>query len=429
MKKLIYNLIILIFLLIASSTNAQTKETVFFEDFEVGWVSWWADNGVWDVGTPAFGSVTPHAGQTCVGTVLNDNYPNYADTRLVSPQINLPNVTGDEKIQLKFWHWFDIENENDQGVVQISVNSGNWQTISNPEFDGMSMLWTQYIADLSPFAGTSVRIAFYFTSDFYWNYTGWYIDDILIEIGETSFPNPEEFELDIGDWYADNGLWQIGPPTFGPDNTHSGMGCAGLVLDGNYTNYANTRLISPELTIYPVPGQTPWLFFYQWFIIENNNDFGSVQLSVNGGSWQTVSNLFSGTNEIWSQFGINLSDYINSTIRIAFYFTSDFYWNFAGWYIDDVRIEGIIGVDINEHKIEAPDISPNPFINKTTIKFNNPNHLKYKLSVFSIAGNKVFERDHITTDKFEFEKCDLKPGVYLFELNGNQVFRTKVIIN
>ena len=202
MKTVIYNLTILSFLLMASIINAQTKETVFIEDFESGWGSWWADNGVWDVGAPTFGSVVPHAGQTCVGTVLNDNYPNYADTRLVSPEINLPNITGDGKIQLKFWHWFDIENENDQGVVQISVNSGNWQTISNPEFDGMSMVWTQYIADFSAFAGASVKIAFYFTSDYYWNYAGWYIDDILIETVEKSFLNPEGFELGIGNWFG-----------------------------------------------------------------------------------------------------------------------------------------------------------------------------------------------------------------------------------
>ncbi len=73
-------------------------------------------------------------------------------------------------------------------------------------------------------------------------------------------------------------------------------------------------------------------------------------------------------------------------------------------------------------------IYPNPFTDKTTIKFNNPNHLKYKLSVFSIAGNKVFERGHITTDKFEFEKGDLKPGVYLIELNGEKFFRGKIVI-
>ena len=270
MKTVIYNLTILSFLLMASIINAQTKETVFIEDFESGWGSWWADNGVWDVGAPTFGSVVPHAGQTCVGTVLNDNYPNYADTRLVSPEINLPNITGDEKIQLKFWHWFDIENENDQGVVQISVNSGNWQTISNPEFDGMSMVWTQYIADFSAFAGASVKIAFYFTSDYYWNY--------------------------------------------------------------------------------------------------------------------------------------------------------------AGWYIDDIRIEGIIGVDINEVEIGVPIIYPNPLLDKTTIKFNNPNQSNYTLSVFSTAGNKVFEQDNITSGQVEFEKGNLKPGVYLFKLNGEKVYRGKLVI-
>lgn len=131
MKMLIYNLTILSSPLIAYSTNAQTKETVIIEDFESGWGNWWADNGIWDVGTSTIGSDNPHTGQRCGGTVLNNSYPNYADTRLVSPNIYLTNVNGNEKIQLKFLQLFDIENENNQGFVQIFVNTKTWYTISN----------------------------------------------------------------------------------------------------------------------------------------------------------------------------------------------------------------------------------------------------------------------------------------------------------
>ena len=420
--------LIFIAILFASITYAQTEETIFFEDFESGWGSWWADNGVWDVGIPTVGPDAAYSPLNCAGTILDGDYPNDANTRLISPNINLPTLTGDEMIQLKYWQWFNIENSDDQGVLQISVNSGAWQTISSPEFDGESMVWTQYVTDLSAYAGSSVRIAFYFTSDWVSTYNGWYIDDVSIETDVVIFPNPEDFELGIGNWSADNGLWEVGIPSSGPANAHSGQNCAGTVLSGNYPNDANTRLISPEINLTPASGQTPMLFFYHWYIIENNDDKGFIQISVNGGEWETVSGQITGTNETWSQFGLNLSDYVYSTVRIAFYFISDWYSTYNGWYIDDIRIEGIIGVGINEHKIENPSIYPNPFSNKTTIEFSNPDHSKYKLSVFNITGNKVFEMDNITTDKIEFEKGNLVPGLYILEIKGEKVFRGKIVI-
>ena len=70
-------------------------------------------------------------------------------------------------------------------------------------------------------------------------------------------------------------------------------------------------------------------------------------------------------------------------------------------------------------------IYPNPFSQQTTIKFNNPNHSKYKLSVYSITGHKVFEQDNIITDKTEFEKGKLPIGVYLIELKGEKFYKGK----
>ncbi|MBC8486944.1 MAG: T9SS type A sorting domain-containing protein [Bacteroidetes bacterium] len=73
-------------------------------------------------------------------------------------------------------------------------------------------------------------------------------------------------------------------------------------------------------------------------------------------------------------------------------------------------------------------IGPNPFSNKTTIEFPNPNHSNYKLSVFSISGNKVFEMDNIKSDKIEFERGNLPEGIYLIELKGEKVFRGKMVV-
>ena len=370
------------------------QDTTFFEGFESGSGSWYATNGVWEVGVPSTGPGSAHSGQNCAGTILGGNYPDNANTRLVSPQIALPSG----HVQLKFWHWFSIEDGYDQGVIQVSTDNGiSWQTLTNPEYDGNSGAWTQACVDLSSYAGSTVRIGFYFTSN--WNATGsgWYVDDVCIEVGPETFPNPEDFETGIGDWGADNGLWEVGVPTAGPSSAHSGQSCVGTVLGGNYADNANTRLVSPQIALIPRPGQSPELFFWQWHSMENGYDWGQVQVSVNGGPWQTVPGYdghFTGSNPTWSQSYVPLSAFADSTARIGFYFASNWNATSSGWYIDDVRIEGI---EASEAPISASTPKsfalfqnyPNPFNSATAIEYQLPAAGQVSLTVYDILGRQV----------------------------------------
>ncbi len=217
------------------------------QDFEGDDIDWFADNGLWQIGVPTVGPEEAHSGEIVAGTVLDGNYPGNANTRLICPEITLPSLGGGEKIQLKFWHWFRFSD--DSGHIQISVDDGEWETISDPRFDGTSTTWTQYVADLTAYAGKNVRIAFYFTSTTFNVDNGWYIDDVSIEKKVVTFNNPEDFEMGVGDWSADNGLWEVGITSVGPEEAHSGEQIAGTVLDGNFHGNANTRLISPEITL------------------------------------------------------------------------------------------------------------------------------------------------------------------------------------
>jgi len=192
---------------IISFSNNGLSQTVFTEDWESGIGSWFADNGLWEAGIPIVGPDSTHSGVNCAGTDLDANYPPNANTRLISPSISLPTPSGGETIQLKFWQWFSIENADDQGYIQISENSGDWETISSVEIDGGNPAWSQYVADLTSYAGSSIRIGFYFTSNYDGSLgSGWYIDDVSIEIGVVNFPNPEDFESGMGDWSGDNGF-------------------------------------------------------------------------------------------------------------------------------------------------------------------------------------------------------------------------------
>ncbi|MEW5958384.1 MAG: DUF4350 domain-containing protein [Chloroflexota bacterium] len=63
-----------------------------------------------------------------------------------------------------------------------------------------------------------------------------------------------------------------------------------------------------------------------------------IQVSVNGGLFQTVARVTGGPLETWHQYWVPMSQYAGSTIQIRFYFnTFDGVLNdYRGWYVDDI---------------------------------------------------------------------------------------------
>jgi len=343
---------------VSIETGAFELEMYEVEDFECGVGDWSADNGLWQVGVPTYGPGAAHSDSMCAGTVLYGAYPAYANTRLVSPRIHVPDVSRGEWVWARFWHCFWMENGDDTGRVQVTTNDGeSWTTLSSPVFEGTGNAWSQTCVDITAYSGQDVRLGFYFASDSYYEYAGWYVDDVSVEAGAFCFPvvglpsDPqliEDFESGVGDWSVDNGLWQIGVPTSGPGSTPSGSACAGTRLGGNYPAYANTRLVTPYVSLTPEPSEIPELFFQHWFNTEDGDDLLRVQIRPLGGSWEDLSvpgSPFSGSSGGWTQAYADLGAYADSTVQIGFYLTSDSYYQYAGWFIDDVRFEGVLYVD------------------------------------------------------------------------------------
>ena len=94
---------------------------VYGVSWENGWDNWYADNGVWQVGTPTAGPAACFSGTQCAGTILDGNYPAYTDSRLVSATMTLPAVTGFEELHLRFMQWLSYTTDADSGQVQIQV--------------------------------------------------------------------------------------------------------------------------------------------------------------------------------------------------------------------------------------------------------------------------------------------------------------------
>ncbi|MBC8490245.1 MAG: T9SS type A sorting domain-containing protein [Bacteroidetes bacterium] len=199
----------------------------------------------------------------------------------------------------------------------------------------------------------------------------------------------------------------LGEFTYDPDGTMPDMGA-------NYYPHSNAAILT-----YSFPQQTGPA------VIEPEDKEITIEV-VNG---TNVTNLI-------AEFNLSggASATVNGTPQISEVTENDF--TFPVTYVvtadngdtQEWLVTVNIATGINEILIENINIYPNPFSNKTTIKFPNPNHSNYLLSVFSISGNKIFEMDNIQSDKIEFERGNLPKGVYLIELKGEKVFRGKMVV-
>lgn len=127
-------------------------------------------------------------------------------------------------------------------------------------------------------------------------------------------------------WQADLG-WTSGP--------HPGTTTLGYWLP--YTDSADTALAMRSSVALPA-GRAAVLTFASFESIELNFDYGFVELSADGGPYQTLATFtgdFSGTR------AIDLSGFAGQSVTVRFRLVSDLTISFpvqTGWFVDDIRI-------------------------------------------------------------------------------------------
>ena len=137
----------------------------------------------------------------------------------------------------------------------------------------------------------------------------------------------ENWENGLGDYYPDNGVWQVGTPTSGPGKAHQGVSVAGTILAGNYPGYQDSRLISPVIVLPAVQGkERVQLRFWHWFSY-STYDSGTVQISaydVEADQWEDWTSLVSvyQVSAVWSPMYVDLTAYAGRYVRIAFAHTA-----------------------------------------------------------------------------------------------------------
>ena len=137
-------------------------------------------------------------------------------------------------------------------------------------------------------------------------------------------------------WTADSPWAQI------TSVCHSGTTCWTDSPAGNYDNDLDISLTSTEFTLESLTGAT--LTFLHRYDMEEDFDYGYVEISTNGGASWTNLGSFTGFQSIWTKAVIDLSSYVgNSSVKIRFRLLTDGDLGVDGWYVDDVQIQGPTG--------------------------------------------------------------------------------------
>jgi hypothetical protein len=326
-------------LLTAVGTSVAQPETVLWsENWEGFWIlDWSVSGGLWDVGPPSNGPGAAQQGANVAGTVLDANYPVTASTRLIR---ETSFVVPSNNPRLRFWSWFSMGG-GDNARVQIRPVGGAWTTLSEVYALNGCGVWTHDGVDLSAWSDSTVQVSFWFQSinccsgdD---EGPGWFIDEVEVISGDVTFDT--DWESGAGKWSA-NGSWEVGVPTAGPSTAYGGASCAGIRLDGSYCTESDSWLTSPWVSV--PAGPNPALRFWHWFHI-GGGDNGRVQILTQGGSWTTISPIYTQGCGEWTRPRVDLSDYAGMMVRLRFWFYSRNCCSGAdeglGWYIDEVAIE------------------------------------------------------------------------------------------
>jgi len=211
-------------------------------------------------------------------------------------------------------------------------------------------------------------------------------DSFGIEIGV--FPEDavlfDDVEQGTGVWSHSgaNDLWHItGYDNYSPGHSWY-SGWEGL---WQYSDNMDCRLVSGPVSSL---GYNKFEFWHK-YDLEPGYDFGYTEISTNGGiEWQQVGPAYTGKAD-WNRQSLDLSNY-TGTVRIGFRMYSDIsVHDYAGWYIDDIKITGIS--DTNKAPTRPVAILPNrdtvdvsrPMLAVAKCTDPNGNKIHYGFKVYS----------------------------------------------
>lgn len=185
-----------------------------------------------------------------------------------------------------------------------------------------------------------------------------------LDLGTPAAPNPQAYDTPgVGPWGTDY-LWITGDPKKLAKFTFNGLDYSTFptawTSDGN-TLWGGKGNLIDNWAIFPATGGGV-LTFDTLYDIEKFWDFGFVQVSTDGGySWSSLTNgyttsehdvnahpkvvanlpgLTGSTGGAWVPMSFDLSAYAGQDVLLAFRYVTDWATAEAGWFIDNVYVDG-----------------------------------------------------------------------------------------
>lgn len=204
------------------------------------------------------------------------------------------------------------------------------------------------------------------------------------------------------------------------------------ITDSPGANYGNN--LNKSITLTGTVDLTNKIFaqlnFWTKWDLETDYDYVQVKVSTNGGtSWTPLcgkytnpgggyqisgSPLYDGTQTTWVKEEIDLSDYLNTTIKLRFSLVSDANTVGDGFYFDDVEVLAINvnTTDIADQSSTHPlAIYPNPA--NDVVHIILPTNTTYNYAIFDAYGRMVSTGNN-ETPSISIET--LNHGVYLLRI-------------
>ncbi len=149
------------------------------------------------------------------------------------------------------------------------------------------------------------------------------------------------------------------------------------------------------------------LTFWTKYELETDQDFGFVEISLdNGKTWNKTGPAITGINKNWMKRLYSLGQYYspnNDSLSLRFRLQTDATQQrpMAGWFIDDISLQTEkVVANINDPENEVNQIVqfqlltnyPNPFNNRTTIRYSLSEIALVTLQIFNVNGQKVVDK-------------------------------------
>lgn len=244
----------------------------------------------------------------------------------------------------------------------------------------------------------------------------------------------------LSNWTVSGGSWNTTTEDFTSAPTS--------VTDSPFSPYGQfaSRSIITTNPIVINNASRAWLTFKAKWQIENNFDYASISASVdNGVSWTPLCGkytnegtidqdfeqpVYDGFQNAWVTEDIDLDAYIGQSVKFRFYFGSDGFVEYDGFYFDDFKVEkipssvGVFNAEVAMGFLSFPIPNPSNDITQISYSLVKPNG---KLKVVNALGEVVLiQALHEKQNTISINLSALNAGAYSYFIDSTDGRLTEV---